>query len=125
MKKQFYQAFNHDMLSDGEGYSSNNKYHMHLILSISDDTNSDSIRPALVKRGVLKPRFRWHITCFDDYLIELYKEGKTIDVMSQEMNRPEWIIVGRIWEMGERGKLKPEMWGCRAKGEVRKGPCDR
>lgn len=71
MRKQFYQAFSHDMWSDGEGYSSNNKYHMHLILSISDDTDLNSIRPALVHHGILKPRFRWHVTCFDDYLIEL------------------------------------------------------
>ena len=71
MKKQFYQAFNHEMWSDGESYSSNNKYPLHLILSIGDDTDPDHIRPALVKHGILKPRFRWHITCFDDYLIEL------------------------------------------------------
>ena len=71
MRKQFYQAFSHDMWSDGEGYSSNNKYHMNLILSISDDTDSNSIRPALVKHSILKPRFRWYVTCFDDYLIEL------------------------------------------------------
>lgn len=40
----------------------------------------------------LHPERRW-LPDSDDYLIELYKEGKTIDVMSQEMNRPEWIIV--------------------------------
>ena len=71
MTKQFYQAFNHEMWSDGEGYTSNNKYHINLILSICDDTKSDRIRPALVKYGILKPRFRWYVTCFDDYLIEL------------------------------------------------------
>ena len=71
MKKQFYHAFSHEMWSDGEGYSSNNKYHLPLILSIGDDTDPENIRPALVKHGILKPRFRWHITCFDDYVIEL------------------------------------------------------
>ena len=72
----------------------------------------------------LHPERRW-LPDSDDCLIELYKEGKTIDVMAKEMRRPEWIIVGRIWELGERGKLKPEMWGKKAKGEVRGGPCDR
>ena len=41
MKKQFYQAFNHEMWNDGEGYSSNGKYHLHLILSICDDTDKE------------------------------------------------------------------------------------
>jgi hypothetical protein len=72
----------------------------------------------------LHPERRW-LPDSDDFLIELYQQGKTIDVMSREMNRPEWIIVGRIWELRKRGRLKPEMRGCRAKGEVRGGPLDR
>jgi len=71
----------------------------------------------------LHPERRW-LPDSDDFLVEMYQAGKTVDEMSREMNRPQWIIVGRMWELGERGRITPEMWGCRAKGEVRAGPCD-
>ena len=89
MRKQFYQAFSHEMWSDGEGYSSNNKYRMHLILSVCDDTDSDLIRPALVKHGILKPRFRWDVTCFDDYLIELSRPDFSELITFEQTNDEE------------------------------------
>ena len=88
MTKQFYQAFYHEMMSDGEGYSSNDKYRIHLVLSVSGDTKLESIRPALVKHGILKPRYRWHVICFDDYMIELsrpdYSELITCERISDD-----------------------------------------
>ena len=71
MKRKFYKAYDNDMWNDGEGFSSNDKYSMHLIVSLTDDTKSESIRPALVKHGYLKPRFRWIVTLDDEFMIEL------------------------------------------------------
>lgn len=46
-----------------------------------------------------------------DYLIELYKLGWTADEMAEEMNRTPGSIIGEIYDLGESGKIIPEMWG--------------
>jgi hypothetical protein len=46
-----------------------------------------------------------------DYLIDLYKLGWTADEMAEEMNRTPGSIVGKIYDLGEEGKITPEMWG--------------
>ena len=46
-----------------------------------------------------------------DYLIELYKLGWTADEMAEEMNRTPGDIAGKIYDLGEAGKIIPEMWG--------------
>lgn len=45
------------------------------------------------------------------YLIDLYRLGWTVDEMAEEMNRTPGDIAGKIYDLGEAGKLIPEMWG--------------
>ena len=58
-----------------------------------------------------------------DYLIDLYKLGWTADEMAEEMNRTPGSIVGKIYDLGEEGKITPEMWGSKSRDkQVPKGP---
>jgi len=45
------------------------------------------------------------------YLIDLYRLGWTVDEMAEEMNRTPGDIAGKIYDLGEAGKIIPEMWG--------------
>jgi len=47
----------------------------------------------------------------DRHLIEMYEHGWTVDMMAAEVKRARWIIVGRLWELGERGRITGEMYG--------------
>ena len=58
-----------------------------------------------------------------DYLIELYRLGWTAEDMAEEMNRTPGSVVGEIYDLGEEGKITPEMWGTDNKGkDFPKGP---
>ncbi len=58
-----------------------------------------------------------------DYLIELYRLGWTAEDMAGEMNRTPGSVVGEIYDLGEEGKITPEMWGTDNKGkDFPKGP---
>lgn len=46
-----------------------------------------------------------------NYLIDLYKLGWTVNEIAEEMNRTPGDIAGKIYDLGEAGKLIPEMWG--------------
>ncbi len=47
----------------------------------------------------------------DRHLIEMYEHGWTIDAMAAEVKRDEANIAGRILYLGERDRIRPEMWG--------------
>lgn len=58
-----------------------------------------------------------------DYLIDLYKLGWTAEEMAEEMNRTPGNIIGEIYDLGEAGKITPEMWGVDSKHkQYPKGP---
>lgn len=49
------------------------------------------------------------------YLIELYCRGWTIEEMAEELNRTPGNVVGELYDLGEAGKLRFEMWGSKRK----------
>ncbi len=58
-----------------------------------------------------------------DYLIDLYKLGWTAEEMAEEMNRSTGSVIGEIYDLGEEGIIKPEMWGSNNKDkQYPKGP---
>ena len=58
----------------------------------------------------------------DAFLIELYQKAYTADRMAEETGRRVASVLGRIYELGERGVITPDMWGSRASGRVAPGP---
>jgi len=58
-----------------------------------------------------------------DYLIELYKLGYSAEEMAIEMNRTTGNVIGKIYDLGEEGKLSLEMWGSKKNGKkLARGP---
>lgn len=69
------------------------------------------------------PKVRIWTKDSDNILIFYYKKGYTVNLIAEEIGREEYDIVGRIWYLGEEGKLKKEDWNTRGDSKA-SGPCD-
>jgi len=47
----------------------------------------------------------------EQYLIELYEKGYTAAEMAAEMKRTTGNVIGKIYDLGEAGRLSMELWG--------------
>ena len=53
-----------------------------------------------------------------EYLVDLYERGYTLQQMAKEMGRSNGYILGRLFDMGEQDVITPAMRGIKARGQV-------
>jgi hypothetical protein len=54
-----------------------------------------------------------------EHLVELYKQGWTINEIAEELNRTPGNVVGELYDLGEAGKVSFGMWGSKSKNGQR------
>ena len=53
----------------------------------------------------------------EDYLVELYLQGLTVEKIAKTVNRTPGSVVGKIYDLGEEGRLSMSMWGSESKNK--------